>query len=410
VGSAKVVVGGTVLWFGLSGLFDGAHVIVLPLLVAAVVPLGERAASLGLLSFGALAIAAIAQPGFGGLSDAWRPRVTRLGFAGAALGALLLGLLTTALGTSLLALAIGILIAYVGASALQAAAQGLFAELFTRERRGVASGAKQFAELVGAAVAFVALARLVVLGTTPALTAVGGGLVVSYLVARLLVRERRSTAVVPEGSLPTGRLGVPRSGRFALLLAERFVFLLATYAVGRFLVYLVSDRLAMPLSSAASITGNLVALLTVVTALSAVAFGYLIDHRSPRAPVSAAGSVLSAAGTLWLLIAADLPGFLVGGLLLATGSGAFASANWAATVDVVDARRAGAQLGFAGVATWGAAAAAGLFGPLIDLGNAVSTGFGYVVLLGAASACFGVSAALAVSVGRLQAAGALQPS
>jgi hypothetical protein len=58
------LVGGSVLWVGLSALFDGAHLIVVPALVAATVDPAMKASALGLLSFVALAGPRIGITGF----------------------------------------------------------------------------------------------------------------------------------------------------------------------------------------------------------------------------------------------------------------------------------------------------------------------------------------------------------
>jgi MFS family permease len=100
----------------------------------------------------------------------------------------------------------------------------------------------------------------------------------------------------------------------------------------------------------------------------------------------------------------------LGGVLLGLGSGAFASANWAATTDAVTTRNAGRALGLASVATWAAAAGAGLLGPLIDIGNAISAGAGYVALLGLSGLLFLVCVPLALVRDRDGRADALVPA
>jgi MFS family permease len=73
------------------------------------------------------------------------------------------------------------------------------------------------------------------------------------------------------------------------------------------------------------------------------------------------------------------------------GSAAFSTANWALTADVVPTLESARFFGLANVGTAGAAAAAGLFGPLVDLGNAASPGRGYTALFLAASVIFVLS-------------------
>src|SRR5437763_9780666 len=92
MGNWRDLIGASVLWVGLSAVFDGAHLVVLPALVAATVEPSMKASALGLLSFAGLALAALAQPVFGALSDRARERLSRLAFAGPAVLGALIGL------------------------------------------------------------------------------------------------------------------------------------------------------------------------------------------------------------------------------------------------------------------------------------------------------------------------------
>ena len=80
---------------------------------------------------------------------------------------------------------------------------------------------------------------------------------------------------------------------------------------------------------------------------------------------------------------------------MAFGSSAFAAANWALTADVAPPDEAARFLGLANIGTAGAAAAAGLFGPLVDWGNGATPGMGYTALFAAAGVAF-IASALAV--------------
>ena len=73
---------------------------------------------------------------------------------------------------------------------------------------------------------------------------------------------------------------------------------------------------------------------------------------------------------------------------MALGSGAFVSANWALTADVVPPAEAGRFLALANLGTAGGMAAAGLFGPLLDAANAASPGAGYAALFAGAALAF----------------------
>jgi MFS family permease len=105
-------------------------------------------------------------------------------------------------------------------------------------------------------------------------------------------------------------------------------------------------------------------------------------------PLMVAGALLSALGVALLMVAASQPQIILFGSLMALGSAAFASANWALTADLVPAEQAAHFFGLANFGTAGAAAAAGLFGPLIDWANGQAGGSGYTLLFGLAAVLF----------------------
>lgn len=143
------------------------------------------------------------------------------------------------------------------------------------------------------------------------------------------------------------------------------MFLFGTYAIGRFLLLLLADRLGLDPGHAAGATGGLLALFTLATAVVALSFGLLADRRG-RERVMAIGVALPTGGILAFLPTIGVAGALIGGLLMAAGTAAFVSANWAALTDLVPAEDAGWLMGLANIGTGGAAACAGLLGPVID--------------------------------------------
>jgi MFS family permease len=145
----------------------------------------------------------------------------------------------------------------------------------------------------------------------------------------------------------------------------RFLFLFGTYAVGRFLLLLVADRTGADPTRAADSTGALLAIFTLATAVGAMAFGRLADGRG-RDRIMVVGIVASAAGILAFAPSFAVAGVALGGLTMAVGKGAFVAANWAALTDLAPAEDAGWLMGLANIGTGGAAACAGLLGPVID--------------------------------------------
>jgi MFS family permease len=285
------------------------------------------------------------------------------------------------------------LLLQVAAAVAQAGQQGYIPDLVQPNARGLAAGFKGLMDVGGATVGFVLLGGLLSEGSiTPALFAVGGSLLATYLLALLLVREPRlERASAPRPGL-TGafRLDWRRHGAFVRVVASRFLFLLGTFAVGRFLLLFVADRLQLDPSRAAEEAGMLLAALTLVTALAAPLGGWAAD-RLGRVTLMLAGAALSAVGVLGLIGANSPQSILLFGAVMSLGTAAFASANWAMTTELIPPGEAARFMGLANFGTAGGAAAAGLLGPLVDWGNAMADGRGFTFLFVAAALAFGVS-------------------
>ena len=354
---ARLLVGVSVLWIPLAFLFDGVTVLVLPLRV------GGDATQLGLVSFAGLAVAAGLQPVAGWLSDRYRARLDRRAFLALAAIPTILGLWLLAGSVGLLAATIGYLVVQVGGTAMQAAQQTLIPEHVDLPERGRVSGLKAAFDVGGSFIAFLALGIVLasgdVLPSAMIITALmlgSIGLVFAFVPPAAVPGTARPGPSPETLDLPTGL--VP-------LVVARFLFLFATYAVGRFLVLLVAERLAIPPERAVDETGGLLALFTLVTAGASIPFGWLADRRSRR-DVMFGGAIVAAIGIGFLVPGAGLPGVIAGGLLMSLGTAAFITGNWAATTSLVPAAASGRLMGIANLGTGLAAAAAGLVGPLID--------------------------------------------
>jgi MFS family permease len=241
---------------------------------------------------------------------------------------------------------------------------------------------KGFADLAGAFIAFVLLA--IVLGTggvTTATVAIGGVVVLTALLATALVRE-------PGGSgrpaLTANRLnlraafGLDRAAHreFVAVVAARFLFLFGTFAVGRFFLLIVADRLALEPAAAGREAATILAILALVTAVAALPAGLLTD-RIGRVSMMAIGGLVTSAGVLLLLVASSSLEFVVYGSLMAAGTAMFVTANWAMTTDLVPRGEAARFMGIANFGTAGAAAGAGLIGPFADAIRTQAPELGY---------------------------------
>ena len=131
--------------------------------------------------------------------------------------------------------------------------------------------------------------------------------------------------------------------------------------------------------------------LTLITVLAAPLTGWLAD-RYGRVPLMLSGAALSTLGVLLLILAESSLHILIFGGLMALGSAAFSGANWALTADLAPASEAARFFGLANIGTAGAAAAAGLFGPLVDWVNSLAPAVGYSILFVLSALAFAGSA------------------
>lgn len=362
-------------WLGISMVQDAVPAILLPHQLLAT---GHgQATTLGLVTLGALALAAFVQPVAGRISDAhgrW-PVI----MAGVGLG--VAGLVLLIAPTTMM---VGALAAVVGVSIAQAGYQPLLPRLIPADRRGRASGLKSALDVAGATLGFFLLAALLAEGASLGAVAVlGGALAVPFALARALLpgdnRGRGDPARPAAGWRQLVRDLPP--GLVRLVLA-RFCFLLGIYGVGRFLLLFVGDRMSLDADAAAAQAGLALGLLALVTVAASVPSGWLAD-RLGRRPLMLAGGALAAAGIGLLPTAGSIELVLVFGVLMAVGSAAFTASSWAALADLTATADAGRLLALANFGTAGAAAAAGAFGLVIDAGDALGTGIGFSIAFAA---------------------------
>ena len=378
----RTLLGVSVGWLGISLVADGLPALLLPYQLAS--DGASDAATLGLITLLALGVAAAIQPLAGHLAD----RVGRLPIAAAGtfIGIIGLGLLLQP-GAALA----GTVLALAGVSVAQAGQQALLPDLVPPAMRGRGGGLKSAFDVAGAFIGFVILAALLGNGDPgAAVGALGMALVASFgLTALLLGRGgfRRGDSI-RRPLLDAYRLPLGQHRDLVTVVAARFLFLLGIYAVGRFLLFFVADRLGLLPEAAGEQAGTALALLAAITVLASLPGGWLAD-RFGRRPLMVAGGALAAGGIGLLPFASSLELVILFGSLMALGTAAFSSASWALLTDVASPVESGRLLGIAHLGTAGAAAAAGLFGPVID-----AAGYGIAFSLAALFALGGGLVAL----------------
>ena len=360
----RLAVGVSVMWVALAFLGDGLASLVLPAILASA---PDAATSIGLISLFGLGLAVLLQPIAGSASDKWRDRVGRRAFIATFAVPTVLGLALLAAigeGGSIAVVAVAFVVVTVAASGMQAGQQTLIPEYVGGDDRGHAASLKTAFDIGGAFVAFLVLGVALERGGVGAAAAVSAiVLVAALVVVGITTSSRRSSDAGHEPLARQTNRRMPTG--FPELVVSRFLFLLGIYAVGRFLLLLVAERLGIPADQAATETGGLLALFTLTTAGVALLHGSRVA-RLGRRRLAAAGAATGASGVALFLAPAGVASVLVAGILMSIGTAAFSTANWAALTDMAPAANSGRLMALANFGTGGAAALAGLVGPVID--------------------------------------------
>ena len=390
-------------WFGLSYLWNGLGPLVLPLLVGRLVAEGARGTALGALTAVGMLVAIVVQPVAGAISDrstnrAGRRRPYMLGGTLADL-VFLVGIALAPQYWVLLGAYFGL---QVASNVAHGPYQGLIPDRVPPERRGQASGVKQFAEILGIIVTSQATGWLLSAGQVTWAVGVIALMLLLTLAATLWgVREDPLAGQVREPLLrtvlQTFRVDLGRYGGFAWLVVSRLFILVGMNLVRNYLLYYMEFILHVTPEQAAGLAGSLLAILAVAIAAVVYPAGALSD-RLGRKPLVVCSGLVGAAGSLLLLLVRTYTHLLLFGGVLGLAIGVFLSANWALLMDAIPDAEAGRYLGISNLATAGAGAVAGVGGWVLDFFNAQAPGRGYVALYLLAAACFAVGTGLLARV------------
>jgi MFS family permease len=378
-------------FFGMSLMWNAIHPIILPALLLDFVQESLKNTYLGGMTFAGLVLAMIVQPLAGGLSDTTQSRWGRRRpwiFVGNLLCMVCLA------GMALAGSFLGLLIAYVClqivSNCAHGPAQGLIPDLVPKKQRGLASGIKNLADMLGLVVASLMAGRLMSNGN-PVLAFVVIGMVLATSTMITLLTAEKNIAGEPSAK-QDGSTEVPgkRSLRelvvdfqshpgYARLIVSRLLILLGIYAAQGFVQYYLQDVMKVPDPPKA--TSDLMATIGLPLTLAVFPAGFLSDRLGRRRMNLLAGAII-VLGIFLLTFAANMPQVLTFGAVIGIGTGMFLSANWALATDLIPQEEAGKYLGFTNLATAGASAASRLGGPLIDGINALRPGayLGYPAL------------------------------
>jgi len=393
-------------WIGLSFMWNGLHVIILPAVLLHYVPEQLKNTSLGMLTFAGLIIAMLVQPISGALSDRWVSRWGRRR------PLILLGTLGDFIFLAILGWAGGLFWLALGYIGLQFSSnmahgpmQGLMPDQLPPEQLGVGSGVKNLIDMLGMVISSLFLGRL--LDSTVArpslpMAVIIGVLAAGAAVTLIGVREKAALGrTLPQDAPPKPTLAqrwqslratlLPSGALtpYARLIIARFAFLLGVYGVQTFAQYFVRDVLKA--ADPPQLTGDLLAAIAISLIAFALLGGWLGDRIGHIRIHYIAGGIATL-GSLLMLFARTPLTLLIFGSVYGIGIGLFLTANWALASLLAPPTDAGKYLGLTNIATAGSAAVGRLLGPLIDLANNARPGanLGYTGLF-----IFGAVAALA---------------
>jgi len=388
-------------WFGLSAMWNGLHVIILPAILLNFVPETHKNTYLGLLTFVGLIIAMIVQPISGSISDRWRSRWGRrrpLITLGTALDFIFLALLGWAGG--LVWIAIGYIGLQFTSNIAHGPAQGLLPDKIPPEKHGAASGIKNLFDMGGLVAASLVMGNLLDPDAARPLIpilVIAGALLISAAVTILGTREESSLELPAEGPAKSEQIPITRiladNPRYAKLIVSRFAFLIGIYAVQSFAQYFIRDVIATP--NPVKLTGDLMAAIALPLIAFAVGGGWLGDRLGHRKILYFASGI-GIVGSLALMTARTPTQVLIYGAILGLGLGLFLTSNWALLSRMAPVAQAGAYLGLTNLATAGSAASGRLIGPGIDWLNNLNPGAynGYTAMFAFGAICILLSAVL----------------
>lgn len=429
-----------------SLLWNSIHPLLLPVIVLALAGEEVKNSVLGAITFAGLIVAMVAQPLWGALSDRTRtPWGRRRPFiAAGALGTVLLVAFLAQAGSLAALLAVYVVLQLIFNSSL-AAYQGLIPDLVPPGRRGIASGAKNFAEILGLIVAALVIPTLIAGGDVlPGFAFLIAVLAAATAITCLAIPERkprpepsglplppgegqgegpakgrgtspRATGSGPRTQVPghlspkgegdegltlaslrdAFRVSPRRHADFFWMLAGRLLFVLAMTSIQTFSLFYIRDVL-QPAETLA-LWRDLTASIGVSILLVTLPGGYLADRLGRRPIILLAGAVAGAAALL-LLGATEPAAVLLYGTLVGVGIGLFLTANWALATDLIPPGEGARFMGLTNLATAGGAALARLNGPAIDALNAATPLLGYRFLLLAVGVAFLAGALLVLKV------------
>lgn len=419
--SAFFLVRISLFWFGLSFLWGGMNIQLLPTRVPELVDDEIKGTAIGAIVVVGLIVAILVQPMAGAFSDRVRLRWgRRRPIMAAGIAAAIPCLLFVAYAPNYGLLFVAMVLLQIAANIAHGPYQGVIPDQVPREARGRASGFFGLANLMGTLVgAGVAGAWLSMAAEgqdpnpffAPALFTIMVVLAAFSVAAWFAVRERRPPEAVPfDGVLQEVRVRLrelTQRSAFAWLMLSRLLYFMGLQAMDNFIqLFLKGDQVDGGLAeSDAEFKTTIVLAAVLLTALvTTVPAGWLAD-RYGKLRLVATAAALGLIAAAVLMTSQSFVQVVIFAAVLGVGVGLFTAADWAVAIDLIpDQRAPGLYMGLSNVATAGGDGLATLSaGIALDL-------FGYRAVFAMMAVFFGLSlVVLPVVRARLAAAHAAPP-
>jgi MFS family permease len=375
---------------GLMALWSGVNTTLLPDRVTDTAPHALQGSGVGLISLIGVGLATIIQPVVGRASDNWPFGDRRRPFLIAGIVLIMPGLALFGGATGFAILLAGYVLLQLAGNIAQTAFQAFIPDFVQEDERGLSSGVKNLLTVIGAAVGLLGVRAFgsltLQLGYLGAIVALVGFLNLRWTPRSTPQTTRRDLrwwlGELDPGKIRRAFVQVINDHRiFRLGVIAQFLFLLGTYPAQRFLLMYVRERFGDNAEDRASVGLAAALVVAVIVAVGAGALSDAIGRRK----ILIISALLGAGGMAMLGLAPSLPVAAVAGTLVAAGVGSFQAVNWALINDDLPDGADANALGVANIATAGAGALAGLFGPLVDGMKAIAEGATYQVTFGLAA-------------------------
>lgn len=361
----------SIYWFGINALWAGWEIVGQARMPYLVDP-AEAGRLMGLMEAVAVVVAIVVQPTVGTISDytvtRWGRRKPYIAIGSSLNLLFLVGIATSQTYLSVFAF---LVLLQFSSNFAQGPFQGYIPDLVPERQVGLASG------LMGVMIVFGLMGGQVIASTgfllggdfTIPTIAIGLVGVVTMLGTVLFVRERPITK--PRDGRPWRSIAreawgtdILRERSYLWLIASRLFALMAASILYNLIVFYMTRSLGFGHAEMGfwlPVTSGLIALSVLATAIPAAK----LSDRIGRKPIIYASCAIGAAGMSILVVSTEISLVLVGIILIAVGSGAFLTVDWALMTQVIPLASAGRFMGMSNVATASNGALAVVIGGIV---------------------------------------------